>query len=102
MRVPAFAIWKGHINGGSRLDFPSVTSDYLPTILDILNINYPSDRPIDGESIWPLLQGEKKVRDKPIGFILRERQSWVDNQYKLISADGGKNFELYDLIIWDC
>lgn len=98
VRVPAFAIWKGHLKEGTRLDFPSVTSDYLPTILDILNIEYPDSRPLDGESIWPLLQGKKKKRDKPIGFILRERQSWVNNQYKLISTDGGENFELYDLI----
>jgi arylsulfatase A-like enzyme len=98
VRVPAFVVWKGHINGGSRLNFPSVTSDYLPTILEILKIEYPDSRPLDGESIWPLLLGKKKTRDKSIGFIFRERQSWVDNQYKLISTDGGKNFELYDLI----
>jgi len=98
VRVPAFVVWKGHINGGSRLNFPSVTSDYLPTILEILKIEYPDTRPIDGESIWPLLQGEKVVRDKPIGFLFRKKQSLVDNQYKLISTDNGKNFELYDLI----
>jgi len=98
VRVPAFAIWKGHIKGGQRLEFPSVTSDYLPTILDILNIEFPDKRPIDGESIWPVLTENKKMRDRPIGFLFANKQSWVNNQYKLISVDGGESFELYDLL----
>ena len=98
VRVPAFVVWKDHIKGGARSDFPAVTSDYLPTILDILAIDYPDNRPIDGESLWGLLQGEKKKREKAIGFIFQQKISWVDNQYKLISVDDGKNFELYDLM----
>jgi len=98
IRVPAFAIWKGHIKGGQRLDFPSVTSDYLPTILDILNIEFPDKRPIDGESIWPMLTENKEMRDSPIGFLITNKQSWVNNQYKLITIDGGQSFELYDLL----
>ena len=98
LRVPAFAIWKGHLDGGQRLDFPSVTSDYLPTILDILKLEYPDNRPVDGETIWPLLTGEKKKREKPIGFLFRQQISWVDNKYKLISVDNGESFELYNLI----
>ena len=96
--VPAFVIWINHIKEGIRLDFPSVTSDYLPSILDILKINYPDSRPIDGESLWGLLQGEKKLREKPIGFLFRQKISWVNNQYKLISVDNGESFELYNLI----
>ena len=98
LRVPAFAIWKGHLDGGQRLYFPSVTSDYLPTILDILKLEYPDNRPVDGETIWPLLTGEKKKREKPIGFLFRQQISWVDNKYKLISVDNGESFELYNLI----
>ena len=35
---------------------------------------------------------------KPIGFLFREKMTWMTNQYKLISVDNGKTFELYDLI----
>ncbi len=98
VRVPAFVVWKDHLDGGSRADFPSVTSDYLPTILDILDIDYPDSRPLDGESLWGLLTGVKKERENAIGFIFKEKRSWVNNQYKLISTDNGENFELYDLI----
>lgn len=98
VRVPAFVLWKNELEGGSRMDFPAVTSDYLPTILDILDINYPDNRPLDGESIWSLLSGKQEKRVNPIGFVYKKRISWVNNQYKLISVNGGKSFELYNLI----
>ena len=44
------------------------------------------------------MQGEKKIREKPIGFLFRQKISWVNNQYKLISVDNGESFELYNLI----
>lgn len=98
VRVPAFMVWKNHLKGGQRLDFPSVTSDYLPTLLDILNIHYPDSRPLDGESLWGVIQGEEQLREKPIGFIYKQKMSWVDNQYKLIRTSEDSEFELYDLI----
>ncbi len=70
----------------------------MPTILDILGINYPDDRPLDGTSILGALKGTNRERDKPIGFICRPKISWVSNQYKLIGDNKGENFELYDLI----
>ena len=98
IRVPAFVIWKNHLKKGITTNFPSVTSDYLPTTLDILNIDYTSSRPIDGESLWSALQDENIQRSKSIGFIYGKQISWVNNQYKLISPDKGENFELYNLI----
>ncbi len=100
VRVPAFITWKNQIRKGIRMDFPAVTSDYLPSILEILDIDYPDDRPIDGESLISLLSGAQSAREKPIGFLFdkNEKMSWVNNRYKLISTDGGISFQLYDLI----
>jgi arylsulfatase A-like enzyme len=98
VRVPAFVIWKNHLEGGRRIDFPAVTSDYLPTILDILNQEYPADRPIDGTSILGALKGNEKERTKPIGFIYESKLSWVTHQYKLIGDKNLTAFELYDLL----
>ena len=33
-----------------------------------------------------------------MGFRYPGKQSWVTDQYKLISTDNGKTYELYDLI----
>ncbi len=98
VRVPAFVIWKNKLEGGRRMDFPAVTSDYLPTILEILDIDYPDNRPIDGISLMNALKGRVKERKKPIGFICKPNISWVTHQYKLIGDENGENFELYNLI----
>ncbi|WP_198931723.1 sulfatase family protein [Labilibacter marinus] len=98
LRTPAFVVWKKELAGNQRLDFPAYTSDYMPTILNILNIEYPDNRPVDGMDIMPLIQHSSMQREKPMGFQFNNRISWVTHQYKLISEDAGKTFELYDLI----
>jgi len=98
IRVPAFVIWKNQLSAGKRLDFPVVTSDYLPTILELLDLDYPSERPLDGMSVLGAMHGNLLQREKPIGFICRPKMSWVANQYKLIGPLDGSQFELYDLL----
>ena len=95
---PAFVIWKNHLKGGQRIDFPMVTSDYMPTLLDMLGLDYPDARPIDGISVLNSLKGNKENRTKPIGFIFNSKVSWVTHQYKLIGDENLENFELYDLL----
>ncbi len=96
LRVPAFMIWKDQLSA-HKVDVAMTTSDILPTILDALDIEYPDERPLDGISLLPYINEEGKEREMPIGFIYMNKISWVSNQYKLISTDNGKNFELYDL-----
>jgi arylsulfatase A-like enzyme len=91
-------IWKDHFEEGRRIGFPVVTSDYLPTILDILDMDYPIARPLDGISILDALTGHAEQRNKAIGFIYRSRVSWVTDQYKLIGDADLENLELYDMI----
>ena len=98
VRVPAFVLWKNHFKGQDLIDVPMVTSDYLPTILDILDIEYPSSRPIDGESVLKILEGKQKERKNPIGFLILDEATWVNSQYKLYMDEDGKVVELYDLI----
>ncbi|TLX71798.1 N-acetylgalactosamine 6-sulfate sulfatase [Labilibacter sediminis] len=98
VRIPVFVVWKKGLKGGERTELPAFTSDYLPTIINMLDITYPDDRPMDGTDIMPFLKNKQSVRDTPMGFLLRQKMSWVSNQYKLISIDGGKTFELYDLL----
>lgn len=98
VRVPAFMVWKNNIAGGRRVDFPAFTSDYMPTILDILEIKFPDSRPLDGKSILNALKGNEEIRDKPMGFICRPKVSWVTHQYKLVGDENLENLELYDLL----
>lgn len=105
VRVPAIVEWPGKIAAGGTTDVPTVTSDYLPTILDLLAIEKPDDRPLDGVSLVPLFHGEMKERPQAIGFESGGQISWVENRYKLISPSGAKKkqlknatWELYDLV----
>ncbi len=98
LRIPAFVVWEGKIKGNKRVDFPAFTSDYLPTLINVLDIDYPDDRPLDGINIMPFIKKPKKIRKKPMGFAYKKRISWVTNQYKLVSEDLGEIYELYDLL----
>ena len=98
VRVPAFCVWPNKIEADQKTDFPAFTSDYLPTITEILNLDYPVERPIDGVSLSKLLNGESVNREKPMGFQYGGKMSWVTQEFKLISTDKGETFELYNLI----
>lgn len=98
VRIPAFCVWPAGIKAGIKSDFPSVTSDYLPTIVDVLNLEYPDSRPIDGVSLAEVLKGNNLKREKSIGFQFQTKMSWVTQEFKLISTDKGETFELYNLI----
>lgn len=98
VRVPAFCIYPNGIKAGQKTDFPCYTSDYLPTIVDMLGIDYPDARPIDGISLKEMFEGKDKTREMPMGFQYKGKMSWVTHEYKLISIDKGESFELYNLL----
>ncbi|MEN8117664.1 MAG: sulfatase-like hydrolase/transferase [Bacteroidota bacterium] len=98
VRVPAFCVYPNKLQSGQKTDFPAFTSDYLPTITDLLNIEYPSERPVDGISLAKVLNGEDYQREKPMGFRYNTKMSWVTQEFKLISTDKGQTFELYNLL----
>jgi arylsulfatase A-like enzyme len=97
VRVPAFVVWKNNIDNNQRTFYPTLTSDYLPTILDILEVDYNADHPLDGISIWDAIQNKEIKRSSGIGFIYGKKKSWVTDNYKLITANGD-DYELYNLI----
>jgi len=99
IRIPAFVVWGNEIESGTVTDYPAFTSDYLPTIVDLLDLHHSDpDHDLDGTSISDALYGRESVREKPMGFLYPGRMSWVTNQYKLISNDKGSTFELYDIL----
>jgi arylsulfatase A-like enzyme len=98
VRVPAFVVWESGFEGGARIHAPMVTSDYLPTILHVLDLTYPENRPLDGENVMKILTGESDRRGRPIGFAFQDKVSWVGDTFKLLSTDRGNSYELYDLL----
>ena len=110
VRVPGMIEWPDVITSNKVSSFPVVTSDLLPTVHDILGINPTDNRPIDGISILPFLQGKVEQRNHSIYWAFQVpgnfntgeyRVSVSGERYKLIATyNKGKitGHELYDLI----
>ena len=98
LRTPAFVVWPAKLKGNKRIDFPAFTSDYLPTVLSVLDIKYPDNRPLDGINLMTSIKNPKLKRKKPMGFRYKKQLSWVNHQYKLITKNNGETYELYDLL----
>lgn len=96
VRVPGILEWPNVISSGRGTNFPAVTSDYYPTILDFLELSVPNQKPLDGISLRPLIAGTATTRTSPIGFKIASNKSWVNQQYKLLDKGGG--WLLYDLL----
>ena len=95
VRVPGLIEWPKHIQPGET-DFPAVTSDYLPTIANVIGATREDQRPIDGISLLPLFEGKMSERPTPIAFQSRDMVALSDNRFKLIAKK--EKWELYDLI----
>jgi arylsulfatase A-like enzyme len=112
IRVPGIIEFPAKFKGGRVIETPCVTSDYFPTIVELLGYK-PEDnlRPYDGISLIPFLKGETTMRNNPIGFQKGNQKVWTDDRYKLIHNLSGERhrsdngivplaeFELYDLVI---
>jgi arylsulfatase A-like enzyme len=112
VRVPGLIEWPARIKRGTVTAFPAVTSDYLPTIADMLGADLPK-RPYDGISLLPLFDGKATERKAPIGFQYGGQVSLTGDRYKLVGSKGGGKkkkkgkaaepggkgkYELYDLL----
>ncbi len=97
IRVPGLLVWPGKIKTGFSSDEPCVTSDYLPTILDLLGENV-EDWPyeLDGTSLLPLIETGELDRTEALGFVFTNQTALIDQQYKVYSRNGV--FSMYDMI----
>jgi arylsulfatase A-like enzyme len=99
VRVPALLEWPAKIKRGRVTDIPCCTSDYFPTVLDVLNVKIKANpEPIDGVSLLPLIEGKMTKRPTPIAFESGNQLSLTDNRYKIYSNNKGKTCMLFDLI----
>jgi arylsulfatase A-like enzyme len=99
VRVPGLLEWPARIKAGRATDIPCSTSDYFPTVMDILGFNLKGKpEPVDGVSLLPLINGKMARRPMPIGFESGSQLSLMDNRYKIYSSDKGKTYMLFDLI----
>lgn len=63
LRVPCVIVWPGLTEPGSRSDTIIQTSDFYPTLLNQLGIDWPEDYVVDGADLTPALRGGKLERN---------------------------------------
>ena len=68
LRVPALLQWPLKISAPRISKFPANTSDILPTLLEIAGLEAKAKYPLDGISLWPMIEKQINVRSKPMGF----------------------------------
>jgi arylsulfatase A-like enzyme len=99
VRVPGLLEWPARIKTGQVTHIPCSTSDYFPTVMDVLGFRMNGQpEPTDGISLLPLIEGKMTERPLPIGFGSRNQVSLIGNRYKIYSNDNGKTYMLFDLL----
>jgi len=85
----------GLVSEGVVSDALVQNTDFAPTILDMLDIEPPQRRRIDGVSLMPIIKGEKdSVREYVYNGAFGLRTSIVNDDWKFIDNRGEKPDEL--------
>lgn len=102
IRVPGIVRWPGHVKPGTTSEVPVIGSDIFATVLEIAGVPLPADRPIDGASMLPALQGEPVERKEPLYWRnhLAPQEFKVAlriGDWKIVGSDDLTRFELYNI-----
>jgi arylsulfatase len=95
-KVPFIATWPGVIQAGSTCKQFASTMDILPTILEL--VQQPLRKPVDGQSILPLLKDSKKEISHEAFFFMNGTKvqavrsgKWklhVPHRYRMVTQPG--------------
>ena len=110
VRVPSIAYWPAKEIIGGESNTTVCTSDFYPTIVETLGIEFDHQPPLDGTNVLDILQGYSTKRKKALGFQspIKEKSNimadtkkleiaWLKDEFKLISYNDGQSWELYNL-----
>ncbi len=110
VNVPALLEWPGRAAKGKVIDSTCSTLDYVPTILQITGARIPGKpRPMDGESLIPVISGKVSARNKPLFFRYLDPKkqmhesptiTMVEGKYKFLTnlSESGEEDLLFDLV----
>ncbi|MEC8651492.1 MAG: sulfatase-like hydrolase/transferase, partial [Planctomycetota bacterium] len=91
-RVPAIAWWPGTIQKGSKSAALCSSLDVMPTMFEVAGLDAPVDRPFDGESLLPRLQGVKRGDARQLFWLGRAMR---EGRWKLVEQ--GEKALLFDV-----
>ena len=110
IRVPAVVIWPGHVAPGSKSDALLSSTDWYPTLLEMLNLVKPKGHILDGVSQVPAFLSQSDPRAQLPCFVPHyflkagtvpatsmRRGKWKLIRFHHDGDDQRDRFELYDL-----
>lgn len=106
IRVPMMVRWPGVIEPGTVNKTPVISTDFVPTIMELAGLAPISDHPVDGESLMPLLTQEDSLQRGAVYFHYpnyafhhknRLGSAIRQGDYKLIRWYDDGSVELYNL-----
>ncbi len=102
IRVPGIIRWPDHTRPGQVCHEPVNGTDVLPTFCEIVGVEVPSDRAIDGTSMMPIFSGKRIERDTPLNWrydraLGGPKHAMRQGDWKLLAYAGLEKFELYNL-----
>ncbi len=100
IRTPFLVSWPAAFKGGRSIATPITSLDILPTALEAARIPLPTDKPLDGKSLLPLLTG--KAQKHIDTFYWSEGGAaggWAvrSGDWKLVQQRGQTKVELFNL-----
>lgn len=106
IRVPMMVRWPGVIEAGTVNNTPVISTDCVPTIMELAGLPPITDHPVDGESLVPLLKQIESLERDTIYFHYPNYAFHHENRlgsavrqgdYKLIKWYDDGSVELYNL-----
>ncbi|MCO8123001.1 sulfatase [Stieleria sp. TO1_6] len=105
IREPMIVRAPGITQPGSECDFPVISMDFFPTLLELAGMPAAPELHVDGVSLVPLLKGAAEIEHAPLvwhyphyhGSTWRPGAAIRDGQWKLIEFYEDDRVELYDL-----
>jgi len=99
IRVPAFAVWPGEIEPGTKMTHPVIAADWMPTLIGVAGQEPHEKLKLDGIDIAELLTGTQNKPDRRLFYgVSHTRSSYARyGDWKLILDKDGKNPQLFDL-----
>lgn len=101
IRIPQIAWWPSRIVAGSKSALPTLTMDWMPTMLGIAGVQCHPEFPLDGMSLLPLFADVDWNPTRNLYWRMKHRQqaSCVSGRWKYLRVDGHEY--LFD-VITDC
>ncbi len=98
IRIPQIAWWPRGIAASSSSALPTLTMDWMPTMLEIARLQPDPDYPLDGVSLLPLFADAKWNLTRDLHWRMKHRQqaSTVSGRWKYLRVDGHEY--LFDVI----